>query len=65
MDDAKAGVYGGYSLLNRDLLLVSVGVGLVMVVGADGARGREEGIGQRVQVHRRAVMVLASITLLV
>ena len=62
----KAGVYGGYSLLNNELLLAAVGVGLVMAIGAYlGARIVRKVSDNAFKYIVEAVMVVSSITLLI
>jgi uncharacterized membrane protein YfcA len=62
----KAGVYGGYSLLDRDLLFAAVGVGLVMAIGAYiGAQIVRKVSDNAFKYIVEGVMVLASVTLLI
>lgn len=62
----KASVYGGFSLLNADLLIAAVGVGLVMAVGAyAGAFIVKRVSDNAFKVIVEAVMVLSGLTLLI
>jgi uncharacterized protein len=62
----KATVYGSYSLLDADLLIAAVGVGLIMAVGAyAGAFIVKRVSDNAFKVIVEAVMVISGLTLLV
>jgi uncharacterized protein len=62
----KATVYGSYSLLNADLLIAAVGVGLVMAVGAYvGAYIVKRIPDSAFKIIVEAVMVISGLTLLI
>ncbi|MDA1036443.1 MAG: sulfite exporter TauE/SafE family protein [Chloroflexi bacterium] len=62
----KATVYGSYSLMDRELLLAAVGVGLVMAVGAYiGAQVVRKVSDNVFKVLVEGVMVLSGVTLLI
>ena len=62
----KMGVYGGYSLLNNDLLLAAIAVGLVMAVGGYAGAQIVRGVSDRAFKYMvEVVMVFASVILLI
>ncbi len=62
----KTGVYGGYSLLSRELLMAAAAVGVVMGVGAYiGAQIVRKVSDNAITVIVEGVMVVSSITLLI